>query len=111
MDRLSTRQIGRQRTTHRLGAGPGRRRRRTVPQGLELGFHCGNVCRHRLVEQLTLRGVHALGLGRKLYPSQARQLVGEFVDLGGLPGDLVVAPGDGDITLRDLGHLLAHQRA
>jgi hypothetical protein len=72
-------QFRRQGATRRLGA---RRRGRDARglSGLQLGLHRRDVLGHRLVEQVVLEGIHALGAGRVLQPAQPRQLVRKLAD-------------------------------
>jgi hypothetical protein len=76
------------------GAGLGRWLGRRRLERSQLRFQCGDVGRHCLVEQLALRRIHALGLGRELHAAQARDLVRELADLRLLERDRVLVLSD-----------------
>ncbi len=76
-----TLQLRRQRTPCRCGAWCLGRWRGTVGLcGLQRRLYRGDVFSHRLVEQPALHRIHALGLGRKLHPTQPLQLIGQLAD-------------------------------
>lgn len=103
VDHFLARQVGWQTTPMRLAAGCLGLLLGRLDLG-KLGFQRRDVGRHRLIEQLPLRRIHAFGLRRKLHPAQARQLVVQLVDLQ-------IANADGVVTLGDSLELLAHQAA
>ena len=110
MDRFDSRQLGRQRAALRFTLLRLRLGLRAADVG-QLGFQGSDIGGHGLVKHLTLGRVHALGLGRKLYAAQARQLVGEFVDLHIALANLAVALCDYCGVLRDALDLFERQSA
>ena len=110
VDRLDARQLGWQRAAWRGAAFGGRLGRRRLERG-QLRFQRGDVRRHRLVEQLALRRIHALGLGRELHAAQTRDLVRELADLRVLERDRVITLSDGLLVHSDHLQLLHYHRA
>ena len=88
---LHARQVRRQRLALGLAAGFLVWRRGPAAglrlQGGKLGFQAGLVGGQRLLEDLALLGVHALGLGAELPGLQPRQLEGDALDLRVAPFD------------------------
>ena len=76
-------------------------------QGLELGLQAGLVGGECLLEDLTLLGVHALGLGAELPVLQPRQLEGDALDLRVTPLDGLRLRVDPLVLLADVSALLA----